>query len=509
MHTLPTKLLLLIAGLLLLIPFSQAQTGPASAQRKALSTCASCYSSNNTAARAAFVKATPPVAGQHRTASNAPAAYVRSTTLPWGTYGDNSNVAAMDGVFGSGNWDSLFLETALATDVFTATRHRVFLDGSDMGAPALSSFLQVNQAIIESWVAAGGNLYVNAAPSAGGNINCGFGNILLNYSNYFSDNSTVATGNSLALGPYMPAGNTYGGNAFAHAAITGSGLTSLIRGDAGTVLAGKAWGSGYVLVGGMTCTVFHSPEANALNLRKNILAYVPACTFTAPAIAVVLASGAYTGGAATTLYLGYGAQSATLVATGGVSYAWSPAAGLSSSTAANPVFTATVPGTFTYTVTTTNLAGCTAKSTVTMRVVDASCGKGKVTVCHNGHEICISANAVPAHLGNHAGDQLGSCGTAARPAAPQLAAGELEFSAAPNPFGASTTVHFRPTVSAPAQVRVFDALGREVTTLFNGTAEAGHDYSLNFDAAQLATGFYLCRYESAGQVRTQRLSVVK
>ena len=508
MRTLPTKLLLLVMGLLLLIPFSHAQTQPVSAQRHALSTCASC-NLGNTAARASNLKRSTPLAGQHRTTGTAAAAYVRSSTLPWGAYGDNTNVEAMDGVFGSGNWDSLFLETALATDVFTATRHLVYLDGSDMGAPTLSSFLQVNQAAIEGWVAAGGHLFVNAAPSAGGNINCGFGNIMLNYGNYFSENGLVAAGNSLALGPYLPAGNSYRGSAFAHAAVTGAGLSPLIRGDAGTVLAGKAWGSGYVLVGGMTCIVFQSPEVNVLNLRKNILAYVPSCSFTAPAIAIASASSVYTGGSSTTLYLGYGAQSATLTASGGVSYTWSPAAGLSNTVVANPVFTASAPGTFTYTVTMTNQAGCTAKSTVTMRVVDADCGKGKVTVCHNGHEICISANAVPAHLGNHAGDQLGSCGTPARPATSALATGELEFSASPNPFGASTTVHFRPTVSAPAQVRVFDAVGREVTTLFNGTTEAGHDYSLNFDAAQLATGFYLCRYESAGQTHSQRLSVVK
>ncbi|MDQ2771075.1 MAG: T9SS type A sorting domain-containing protein [Bacteroidota bacterium] len=512
MRTLPTKLLLLVVGLLLLIPFSQAQTGPASAQLQVLSNCSRCYP-GNPAARAAYLKGSTPMAGQHRTASAAAAAYVRSTTLPWGTYGDNTNVAAMDGVFGSGNWDSLFLETTLATDIFTATRHRVFLEGSELGAPALSSFLQVNQAAIENWVAAGGHLFVNAAPSVGGSINCGFGGMILNYGNYFSDNGTVVPGNPLALGPYLPAGDTYSGGAFAHAAVTGPGLTRLITGDAGTVLGGKAWGNGYVLVGGMTCTVFQNPSPNALNLRQNILVYTPAtCTFTAPAISVLPTSTVYTGGVPTNLYLGYGAQSAMLTATGGVSYAWSPATGINNANIANPVFKAIVPGTFAYTVTVTNQAGCTAKKTVTMRVVDASCGNDKVLVCHNGNEICISANAVPAHLNNHDDDQLGACsGSCSGPRRPAIALGsdELEFSAAPNPFGASTTVHFRPTISALAQVRVFDALGREVATLFAGATEAGHDYSLHFEAAQLATGFYLCRYESAGQVHTQRLSVVK
>ncbi|MET4074347.1 HYR domain-containing protein [Hymenobacter sp. UYCo722] len=235
-----------------------------------------------------------------------------------------------------------------------------------------------------------------------------------------------------------------------------------------------------------------------------------------PTISVTPTSNVYTGGVATNLYLGYGSQSATLTAKGGVSYAWSPASGLSSTTVANPVFTATTAGTFTYTVTATSQYGCTATKTVTLRVVDARCDKNKVVVCHNGHEICISPNAVPAHLGGHPDDQLGACGTASRPAAPAPApaptaelATELVFEAYPNPFGASTTVHFRPTVSAAAQIRVFDAVGRVVGTLFSGTTEAGHDYALTLDGTKLATGLYLCRYESQGQVHTQRLSVVK
>ncbi|GAA3981530.1 hypothetical protein GCM10022407_28490 [Hymenobacter antarcticus] len=240
-------------------------------------------------------------------------------------------------------------------------------------------------------------------------------------------------------------------------------------------------------------------------------------TIPAPSIAVIPASTVYTGGVASNLYLGYGAQSVTLAAKGGVSYSWSPAAGLSNSQVAAPVFTATTAGTFTYTVTATNQYGCTATATVTLRVVDARCGNknDKVLVCHNGHEICISPNAVDTHLNGHAGDQLGACGTtpaAARPApapAPAEAAQALLLEAYPNPFGASTTVHFRPVLTAPTKVRVYDGLGRVVAVLFDGTAEANQDYSLTLSAEKLATGLYLCRYESQGKTHTQRLSVVK
>jgi hypothetical protein len=55
---------------------------------------------------------------------------------------------------------------------------------------------------------------------------------------------------------------------------------------------------------------------------------------TVPAIVVTPMGKAYTGGMATTLYLGYGPQAAILTATGGVGYVWRPAAGLSSATRA-------------------------------------------------------------------------------------------------------------------------------------------------------------------------------
>jgi gliding motility-associated-like protein len=57
----------------------------------------------------------------------------------------------------------------------------------------------------------------------------------------------------------------------------------------------------------------------------------------------------------------------TLQATGGTSYLWSPAAGLSDATSANPV--ANPDNTTTYTVTVSNASGCAANATVTVSVV--------------------------------------------------------------------------------------------------------------------------------------------
>lgn len=69
----------------------------------------------------------------------------------------------------------------------------------------------------------------------------------------------------------------------------------------------------------------------------------------------------------------------------------------------------------TYTVTVVDANGCTASASVTVNVIDVTCGNGKVAVCHvppgnpnNPQDICISASAVPTHMG-HADDHLGPC----------------------------------------------------------------------------------------------------
>ena len=153
-------------------------------------------------------------------------------------------------------------------------------------------------------------------------------------------------------------------------------------------------------------------------------------------------------------------------------------------------------------------------------MLDVRCGNknDKVLVCHNGHEICISANAVPAHLNGHPGDRLGSCnatralsaqGASNAPTAPAALEETALIEAFPNPFANSTTVRFRQVETAAVQVRVYDGQGRVVAVLFNGVAEADREYSLVLDATPLATGIYLCRYESLGKSITQRLSVTR
>lgn len=114
-----------------------------------------------------------------------------------------------------------------------------------------------------------------------------------------------------------------------------------------------------------------------------------------------------------TIYLGYGPQSVTLTANGGGSgsgytYSWTVPPSTFSTANTNVV---SPTSTTTYTVTVKDGAGCMAAAQKTIQVKDVRCGNhnDKVQVCHNGNNaLCISPNAVPAHMNNH-GDCLGDC----------------------------------------------------------------------------------------------------
>ena len=86
------------------------------------------------------------------------------------------------------------------------------------------------------------------------------------------------------------------------------------------------------------------------------------------------------------------------------SYEWSDG-----QTTATATFTPTEQTT--YIVTVTDATGCTSTASTTVIFENVVCNDNpnniKVNVCHNGDQICVSPNAVQAHL-NH-GDTLGAC----------------------------------------------------------------------------------------------------
>lgn len=78
----------------------------------------------------------------------------------------------------------------------------------------------------------------------------------------------------------------------------------------------------------------------------------------------------------------------------------------------------------------------------------------------------------------------------------------------PNPFNPSTTISFTLTANQFVTLKVFNALGEEVSTLVNGSLTQGA-HSVNFNANGLSSGFYLYRLESGGQVQVRKMMLLK
>jgi len=87
-----------------------------------------------------------------------------------------------------------------------------------------------------------------------------------------------------------------------------------------------------------------------------------------------------------------------------------------------------------------------------------------------------------------------------------------EFSLAdnfPNPFNPSTLIRFTVREDAHTTLRVFDAIGREVKTLFDGPAQAERFYDVRFEATGLASGIYFYALQSGSERMVRRMLLVK
>jgi len=78
----------------------------------------------------------------------------------------------------------------------------------------------------------------------------------------------------------------------------------------------------------------------------------------------------------------------------------------------------------------------------------------------------------------------------------------------PNPFNPSTNIRFDVARRQWTTLRVYDVLGRDVTTLVDGIRDPG-TYTVRFDAGNLASGIYFYRLQSGDFAQSRRLVVLK
>jgi uncharacterized delta-60 repeat protein len=89
----------------------------------------------------------------------------------------------------------------------------------------------------------------------------------------------------------------------------------------------------------------------------------------------------------------------------------------------------------------------------------------------------------------------------------------------PNPFNPTTNIEFTVPSNGRATLKIFNTLGQEVATLFNGEAEGGKYNQVQFNASSLATGssskggyasgVYFSRLEFDGKVQLKKMLLLK
>ncbi|QQS30900.1 MAG: hypothetical protein IPM47_08250 [Sphingobacteriales bacterium] len=216
----------------------------------------------------------------------------------------------------------------------------------------------------------------------------------------------------------------------------------------------------------------------------------------------------------------------TLTATGGGTYAWSGPGGFTATGATmnRTNMTTTMGGL--YKVTVTGSGGCTATASKSITVLAAPnatitgssslCAGGTITLTASGGisyawsgpdgftatgSVVTRTNATTAMSGIYVVTVSNSAGctkTASRVVTVNSCKFEGEtgeifgefFTAAPNPTKGETTIFFAVPSTVPVKITVFATDGKEVAVLFEDTAQAGKEYSIQFDMKELPAGAY-------------------
>jgi hypothetical protein len=79
----------------------------------------------------------------------------------------------------------------------------------------------------------------------------------------------------------------------------------------------------------------------------------------------------------------------------------------------------------------------------------------------------------------------------------------------PNPFNPTTMVKFSVPATGQASVKIYDVVGQEVATLFEGVAEAGRYYAVPFNASNVASGVYFYRLVTEQKTDVRRMMLVR
>jgi hypothetical protein len=78
----------------------------------------------------------------------------------------------------------------------------------------------------------------------------------------------------------------------------------------------------------------------------------------------------------------------------------------------------------------------------------------------------------------------------------------------PNPFNPSTTIEYHLPVNSFVSIIVFDAVGKEISTLVNEFKPAGN-YNIIFNGKGLSSGIYFYQMKAGNYIATKKLLLIK
>ncbi len=106
----------------------------------------------------------------------------------------------------------------------------------------------------------------------------------------------------------------------------------------------------------------------------------------------------------------------------------------------------------------------------------------------------------------HYSDAVMSTATDVAPSVPIVFALSQNY---PNPFNPSTDFRFTVAKSGFTTLIVYNVLGQEVATIFNGLTESGQYYTVRLDGTGLASGVYFARLQSGFESQLKKIVLLR
>jgi hypothetical protein len=136
-----------------------------------------------------------------------------------------------------------------------------------------------------------------------------------------------------------------------------------------------------------------------------------------------------------------------------------------------------------------------------VNVVDVTCGKDKVILCHNDHTICVSSTSVGQHLAH--GDNLGPCAGAARLSGVSSETAKA-YMISPNPNKGIFKV-FVEGENPKVEITVYNIYGQLVSASVQNDGEV-HIVELDKTVAE---GIYYVHVNAGGEETISKIIVIK